>query len=113
MTAGESFVKTIKPIGCVMFLLLFAVFLVFCFSAKPPLEDYERPNTNEYYSEHIDELEQELETNLLPLLDGIEDCRTENGRVVVVIDSESFDSASAIIYRYYSKDLIDIQNSEK
>lgn len=113
MTAGEGFVKAIKPIGCAIFLLLFVLFMVFCFSAKPPLEGYDRPNTNEYYAEHIDELAQELETNMLPRLDGIEQCRVEGGKVIVVIDDESFEASSAIIYHYYSKDLIDIQKSEK
>ena len=31
MTAGQSFVKAIKPLGCVLFLILFAIFMVFCF----------------------------------------------------------------------------------
>ena len=37
MTAGQSFVKAIKPLGCVLFLILFAVFMVFCFTSKAPL----------------------------------------------------------------------------
>ena len=32
MTAGEDFVKKIKPFGCVLFLALFVGFLVFCFT---------------------------------------------------------------------------------
>ena len=39
MTAGQSFVKAIKPLGCVLFLILFAVFMVFCFTSKAPLGD--------------------------------------------------------------------------
>ena len=39
MTAGQSFVKAIKPFGCVLFLILFAVFMVFCFTSKAPLGD--------------------------------------------------------------------------
>ena len=31
MTAGQSFVKAIKPFGCVLFLILFAVFMVIFF----------------------------------------------------------------------------------
>ena len=113
MTAGESFVKAIKPIGCVMFLLLFVLFLVFCFSAKPPLEDYERPNTNEYYSEHIDELEQELETNMFPLLEGIEDCFVSGDKLTIIISGDDYEESSGIITHYYGKELFDIQKSEK
>ena len=92
MTAGQSFVKAIKPLGCVLFLILFAVFMVFCFTSKAPLGDkYTCPQTTEYYSEHLDEFEQELKTNLLPLVDA----------------------SSQIIYHYYGKTLFDIQKSEK
>lgn len=39
MTAGEGFVKAIKPIGCILFLILFVVFMVFCFTSEAPLGD--------------------------------------------------------------------------
>ena len=85
MTAGQSFVKAIKPLGCVLFLILFAVFMVFCFTSKAPLGDkYTCPQTTEYYSEHLDEFEQELKTNLLPLVDGIEDCRRSGDKISIV-----------------------------
>ena len=114
MTAGQSFVKAIKPFGCVLFLILFAVFMVFCFTSKAPLGDkYTCPQTTEYYSEHLDEFEQELKTNLLPLVDGIEDCRRSGDKITIVIDPESFDASSQIIYHYYGKALFDKQKSEK
>lgn len=114
MTAGQSFVKAIKPFGCVLFLILFAVFMVFRFTSKAPLGDkYTCPQTTEYYSEHLDEFEQELKTNLLPLVDGIEDCRRNGDKITIVIAPESFDASSQIIYHYYGKTLFDIQKSEK
>ena len=114
MTAGQSFVKAIKPFGCVLFLILFAVFMVFCFTSKAPLGDkYTCPQTTEYYSEHLDEFEQELKTNLLPLVDGIEDCRRSGDKITIIIAPESFHASSQIIYHYYGKALFDIQKSEK
>lgn len=114
MTAGQSFVKAIKPFGCVLFLILFTVFMVFCFTSKAPLGDkYTCPQTTEYYSEHLDEFEQELKTNLLPLVDGIEDCRRSGDKITIIIAPESFDASSQIIYHYYGKALFDIQKSEK
>lgn len=113
MTAGESFVKAIKPIGCALFLLLFVLFLVFCFTQEAPLEGYVCPQTTEYYAEHLDEFEQELEANLLPRLSGIEECRREGDGIVIVIDAENYDASSEIITHYYGKDLFDIQKSEK
>ena len=114
MTAGESFVKAIKPIGCVLFLILFAAFMVFCFTSEAPLGDkYTCPHTTEYYSEHLDEFEQELEENLLPLVDGIEDCRISGDKITIVIAPDSFDESSKIIIHYYGETLFDIQKSEK
>jgi Ca2+/Na+ antiporter len=114
MTAGEGFVKAIKPIGCILFLILFVVFMVFCFTSEAPLGDkYTCPQTTEYYSEHLDEFEQELETNLLPLIDGIEDCRISGGKITIVISPDCFDASSQIIYHYYGKAIFDIQKSEK
>ena len=56
--AGQDFVKMLKPVGCALFLLLFVIFLIFCFTAKAPLDGYVKPQTIEYYSTHLDELEQ-------------------------------------------------------
>ena len=56
MTAGEQFVKWIKPAGCVLFLGIFAAFLVICFTAKAPVEGYTVPHDSQYYAQHLDEL---------------------------------------------------------
>lgn len=109
--AGQDFVKMLKPAGCIIFLLLFVLFLVFCFSAKAPLEGYVKPQTTEYYSTHLDELQQELETNMFPRLEGIEDCYISGGRLTVVISSEAFEESSGIITHYYGKELFDLQKN--
>ena len=36
LTSGQWLWKTAKPIGCIVILLMFVVFLVFCFTSKPP-----------------------------------------------------------------------------
>jgi len=36
MTSGQWLWKTAKPIGCIVILLMFVAFLVFCFTSKPP-----------------------------------------------------------------------------
>ena len=114
MTAGQNFVKAIKPLGCALFLILFVVFMVFCFTSEAPLGDkYTCPQTTEYYSEHLDEFEQELKTNLLPLVDGIEGCRISGDKITITIAPESFEESSQIIYHYYGKTILDIQKSEK
>lgn len=32
MTAGQAFVKMIGPFGCILFLVLFVLFLIYCFT---------------------------------------------------------------------------------
>ena len=32
MTAGQQFVKAIGPFGCILFLTIFILFMVFCFT---------------------------------------------------------------------------------
>ena len=107
MDTGADFVRKIKPIGCVAFLMLFAVFLVFCFTAKAPVEGYSVPHDSQYFAEHIDELKTELETNLFPHLDGIEECRVEGDKLVIVIDSEHFAESSKAISHYYGNSLFE------
>ena len=53
MTAGQSFVKAIKPLGCVLGSLIpvCRIHGVLLSRAKAPLGDkYTRPQTTEYYS---------------------------------------------------------------
>lgn len=111
MTAGQSFVKTIKPVGCVLFLLLFVIFLIFCFTAKAPLDGYVKPQTSEYYAAHLDELEQELEENMFPQLEGIEDCFVSGDRLTIIISAADYDESYGIITHYYGKELFDIQKN--
>ena len=69
MTAGQEFVKRLKPIGCVIFIVMFALFLVICFTAagNAPVKGYIPPHDTEYFSSHLDELKAELEEKLLTL----------------------------------------------
>ena len=109
MTAGQEFVKWLKPFGCGLFILIFIIFLITCFTAKAPLEGYTVPHDSEYYAEHLDELENELETNMFPRLEGIEDCRIEGDKLTIIIDGEHFEETSKIITHYYGQDLFDLK----
>ena len=105
MDTGQQFAKSIKPIGCIVFLILFIMFLIQCFSAKAPLEGYVIPQTTEYYSEHLDEFKTELETDMFPRIEGKISCRISGDKMAVTIDSEHFDTASGIISHYYGSNI--------
>ncbi len=113
MTAGQQFVKMLRPVGCVLFLALFVGFLIMCFSAKAPVEGYVIPHDSEYFAEHLDELQTELETNLFPKLEGIEDCYVAGDKLTIIIDSASFEQSAGAITHYYGKELFSIEKSEK
>ena len=109
MTAGQQFVKWLKPVGCGIFLLVFVLFFVMCFTAKAPVEGYTVPHDSQYYAEPLDVLETELETNLFPKLDGIEDCYIFGDKLTIIIDGESFAESSEAITHYYGENLFIIE----
>ena len=113
MTAGEQFVKWIKPAGCVLFLGIFAAFLVICFTAKAPVEGYTVPHDSQYYAQHLDELKAELETNLFPRLEGIEDCYISGDKLKIIISDAGFEKSSKAITRYYGKNLFIIEREAR
>ena len=113
MTAGEQFVKWIKPAGCVLFLGIFAAFLVICFTAKAPVAGYTVPNHSQYYAQHLDELKAELETNLFPRLEGIEDCYISGDKLKIIISDAGFEKSSKAITHYYGENLFIIEKEAK
>ena len=109
MGTGQSFVKWLRPAGCVLFLGLFiAVTVILLTDRGAPVEGYSPPESSEYYAQHLDELAQELEENLLPLFEGIDaNCRVEDGTVVVTVpEDELFTVLRGVIY-YYDQDLFE------
>ena len=113
MTAGEQFVKWIKPAGCVLFLGIFAAFLVICFTARAPVEGYTVPHDSQSYAQHLDELKAELETNLFPKLEGIEDCYISGDKLKIIISDAGFEKSSKAITHYYGENLFIIEKEAK
>ena len=106
--AGEEFVKKIKPFGCVLFLFAMVVFFVYAFgSGKAPIKDYEVPQTTEYYAEHLDELADELEENVLPHIDGAVSCAVGDGVVTVTLRERGFAAARGDILHYFDVSLFE------
>lgn len=105
MTAGQDFVKMLKPAGCAIFLIIFVSFLVICFTAgdKAPVSGYLPPHDTEYYSAHLDELCTELEDNLLPQLGAKAECSVSGERVRVCANSEQFESVKNALTHYYTE----------
>ena len=107
MTAGEEFVKKLRPVGCVVFLVMFAAFMTLCFTAagNAPVKGYNPPHDTKYYSTHLDELRAELEENLLPQLEGETECEVNGDRLSVTVDAEHFDTVKKALVHYYTEKL--------
>ena len=116
MNAGQEFVKKIRPLGVALFLILFVLFLYICFTAGTnPIPGYESPHDSEYYSRSdstLEELKTELEANVFPKLGGVESCAVSDGKIKVVIDSESFATSRSAILRYYDENLFEFTKKE-
>ena len=108
---GQAFVKKIGTFGIVAFMIIFVGYFIvtFFFGSHTALDDYTPPQTNEYYAQHIDELAEEISTGIAPLLDGIEECRVEDGRVIVVTSSERFPSVRTALLKVFDESLIDVR----
>ena len=111
MSAGQDFVKKIRPIGSAFFLLLFVLFLITCFTpGKNPIPGYEAPRDSEYYAQSdstLAELKTELEANVFPKLGGIKSCRITDGKLNITLENNFYSSSRLAILSYYEEDLFE------
>ena len=103
MTAGQAFVKKIKPLGCAIFLIVMVLFIVLAFTsgrgtvldtgsyAPPPGVSADVPEA----------LCAELKENLLPLLPGENECYVNQGKLFILLDGDFFKDCRATILHFY------------
>ncbi len=110
---GEEFIKKIRPAGCVLFIVLAVLVAAVCLTAgRDPIKGYEAPQTSEYYSQHLDELREELEANVFPQLDGVAGSRIGDGVLIVELDTNSFAVTRSALLRYYDESLFELVRVE-
>ena len=103
-TAGQQFVKSIRPLGMALFLIVAVLVTVLCLtSGADPIPGYKAPETTEYYAAHPDALARELETNVFPALPDYDmTAEAQEESVLVTIDSEHYVKGRAAILQYFS-----------
>ena len=112
-SAGQEFVRWLRPGGCILFLLVGVLMLVVCFgSGKAPIPGYTPPQTSAYYAAHLDELRTELETNVFPIIGGVEESRVDGDKLAVTLNSASSVATRAAILRYYDESLFEFAETE-
>ena len=109
-SAGQEFVRKIKPIGAAMFLLMFVGVLIVCFTAgRDPIPGYSAPHDTAYYAENLGELQAELEASVFPVLETEAECFEENGVLVVVFPEENFAAPRSAVLRYFDESLFEFR----
>lgn len=107
MTAGQSFVKAIRPLGCVLFLGLAILVAAVCLtSGRKPIPGYEPPMTTEQYAADLSALEAELEGNVFPRLEYEMSAEVTGDAVTVTVEDENFVAGRAAVLRYFDESLL-------
>lgn len=112
-TAGQTFVKNIRPAGCALFLILAILVTAVCLtSGRDPVPGYEAPQTMNFYAENPEALVAELETGIFPALEYDMTAAVTGGTVTVTIEDESFVIGRAAILRYFDESLFTFERGE-
>ena len=110
---GFQIVRWLKPFGSGLVLLIFILFLVYAFSSgREPIKGYTPPLDMEYYAEHLDALEDELNTIVLPLVDPGASAAVTGETVTVTIPKDSFVQTRAAVLRYFDSKLVQFEESK-
>ncbi len=103
MTAGQEFVKVIKPLGCAIFLIVLVLFLVLALTSGRgtvlDIGQYAPPAG--LGADDPEGLCEELTRSVLPLLPGDNECYVNQGRLYVALDGAHFKDCRATILHYY------------
>lgn len=107
LTAGQSFVKSIRPAGCALFLILAVLVTAVCFTAgRDPIPGYTPPERASYEND-LDQLASVLEEQVFPALGQYEMTAAVTGdTVTVTVTQGNFAAARSAILRYFPEDLI-------
>ena len=103
---GLEWARRLKLGGCIAVLAFtgLCIFMMLNLGADP-IKGYAPPQTDAYYAEHLDALMSELETAVIPHLEGVTDMYEKDGRLVIHIDYEHYIATRAAIMQYFDRDL--------
>lgn len=106
---GLDIARKMTPVGCILVLLVFVLYLVTCFTAgNDPLSGYKPPHDSSYYAqsgETMGELKTELETNVFPKLEGVQSCELIDGKLKITLAPASYNDTHAALTRRFDESL--------
>ncbi len=108
--AGQDFVKKIGPWGCALFLGLFVLTTLLCFTAgSDPIPGYEPPESTEYYAAHPEALIEELEQEVFPQLSYDMSVGMVGDQVTVYIAADDLVMGRAALLQTFGHDLLQFE----
>ena len=107
LTAGQSFVKSIRPAGCALFLIVAVLVAAVCLTAgRDPIPGYTPPERASYEND-LPALAAVLTEQVFPQLPEYDMTAAVTGdAVTVTVEDGNFAAARAAILRYFPEDLI-------
>ncbi len=110
LTAGQAFVKSIRPAGCALFLIVAVLVAAVCFTAgRDPIPGYTPPERASYEND-LPTLASVLTEQVFPQLPeyGLTAAVTGD-TVTVTVERGNFAAARSAILRYFPQDLINFE----
>lgn len=103
MTAGQQFVKMMRPIGCVICVIVLICFLLIAFSSDKgsvvDIGDYAVPESLD--TQDASALGAELERAVFPQLPGEASWYVEKARLHVIFDDDHFSDCRKTVQHYF------------
>ena len=107
LSGGEWLMRTFGKGGCIFLLLMAVVGVFICFTVgSDPIKGYEAQLTTAEYAAQPELLKAELEENVFPHLEGVQDCAVRDGGVTITLAEESFVVTRAALLRYFDESLL-------
>ena len=105
---GFQIVRWLRPGGAAIVLIIFILFLVFCFtSGRAPIKGYAPPEDAEYYAQHLDALASELNDVVLPQIDENASAEVTGDTVTVSTTHDAYVTTRAAVLKYFDRTLVE------
>lgn len=109
---GAQIARWLGPVGGGFVLLLSVLMVVFCLTrGADPVPDYTPPHDSDYYAQHLDELAQELNANVLPVLDGTAHAEVRDGTVTVTASEKEYVPVRGAVLKFYDAALFTFEKA--